>query len=145
MCIRDRSYCDSNPNSTGLPAALSITGSSSIAANDMTLSMSQLPPLSFAFFLVSQTQGFVAFPGGSDGNLCVVGSIGRYVGPGQIQQSSAAGTANLAIDLTQIPQPNGFVSAQAGEQWNFQGWHRDLTSTGATSNFSDGVTIVFTP
>lgn len=139
------SYCDSNPNSTGLAAALSITGSSSIAANDMTLSMSQLPPLSFAFFLVSQTQGFVAFPGGSDGNLCVVGSIGRYVGPGQIQQSSAAGTANLAIDLTQIPQPNGFVSAQAGEQWNFQGWHRDLTSTGATSNFSDGVTIVFTP
>ena len=62
-----------------------------------------------------------------------------------LRSDEARAVANLAIDLTQIPQPNGFVSAQAGEQWNFQGWHRDLTSTGATSNFSDGVTIVFTP
>ncbi len=36
---------------------------------------------------VSTVGGFVASPNGSQGNLCLAGSIGRYVGAGQIQNS----------------------------------------------------------
>ncbi len=139
------SYCEANPNATGLPAALGISGSTSVGAGSLTLGMSQLPPFAFAFFLTSRTQGFVAFPGGSAGNLCLGGDIGRYVGPGQVQQAGASGTVSLAIDLTQVPQPTGFVSVQAGEQWNFQGWFRDSNSSGPTSNFTDGVSVTFAP
>ncbi|MEM6572582.1 MAG: hypothetical protein AAF957_29475, partial [Planctomycetota bacterium] len=70
-------------------------------------------------------------------------AIGRYVGPGQVLNSSAAGEASLVLDLTQTPQPNGFVSIQPGETWNFQGWHRDSLMGSATSNFTDGLEILF--
>ena len=111
--------------------------------NNLTLSTSSLPANSFAFYLASTTQGFAANPGGSQGNLCLSGSIGRYVGPGQIQQANPAGTISLALDLTQIPQPTGFVTAIAGDTWNFQAWYRDAVGGSATSNFTDGLSVTF--
>ncbi len=42
-----------------------------------------------------------------------------------------------------MPTPNGFVVAQVGETWNFQGWYRDAVGGSATSNFTDGIEIVF--
>lgn len=32
----------------------------------------------------------------------------------------------------------------AGETWHFQAWHRDSGSMGGTSNFTNGLEIVFT-
>lgn len=136
-------YCMSNPNSTGSVGALTAQGSTVVAADSVTLIASSLPPLSFGFFITSQTQGFVMNPGGSDGNLCLAGSIGRYVGIGQIQNTGTAGTFNLALDLTQVPQPTGFVSVNAGETWNFQSWFRDSSPAGPTSNFTQGLEIDF--
>ncbi|MFT5732984.1 MAG: hypothetical protein ACJA2W_000365 [Planctomycetota bacterium] len=137
------SFCMPNVNSTGLAGKMGATGSTSAAANDLTLEASQLPVNSFAFFITSQTQGFVAIPGGSAGNLCVVGSVGRYVGPGQIQQANASGTISLGIDLTMTPQPLGFVSVASGETWNYQAWFRDSMGGTPTSNFTDGYSISF--
>jgi hypothetical protein len=82
-------------------------------------------------------------PGGSQGNLCLGGSIGRYVGPGQIQQSGSTGTVSLAIDLAQHPTPTGLVGVLPGETWNFQCWYRDAVGGMATSNFSDGYEVTF--
>ena len=82
-------------------------------------------------------------PGGSMGNLCLAGSIGRYVGPGQIQQADATGNISLALDLTQVPQPTGFVSVGIGDTWNFQAWYRDAVGGSATSNFTDGLSVTF--
>jgi hypothetical protein len=100
-------------------------------------------PNAFGYFLTSTTQGFVANPGGSMGNLCLAGSIGRYVGPGQIQNSGAAGAISLPLDLTQTPQPTGSVAIVAGQTWNFQAWYRDAVGGSATSNFTDGLSIGF--
>ena len=61
----------------------------------------------------------------------------------QIQQANPAGTISLALDLTQIPQPTGFVTAIAGDTWNFQAWYRDAVSGSATSNFTDGLSVTF--
>ncbi|MEM8713015.1 MAG: hypothetical protein AAGG01_18845, partial [Planctomycetota bacterium] len=137
------SYCAANANSTGFAATIAGFGSPNVATNDLTLRAASLPAFSFAFFITSQTQGFVANPGGSSGNLCLTGSVGRFVGPGQIQQAGTGGTIELMVDLTQIPQPNGLVSALAGETWNFQAWYRDAVGGTPTSNFTDGISIDF--
>ncbi|QDV05788.1 hypothetical protein Poly30_12900 [Planctomycetes bacterium Poly30] len=137
-------YCMANNTSLGAPAVMGASGSQTLADNELTLEASGLPPFSFAFFITSQTQAFVANPAGSAGNLCLSGSVGRYVGPGQIQQAGTAGTIALAVNLGMIPQPNGFVSAMVNETWNFQAWFRDTGSTGTpTSNFTDGLAITF--
>lgn len=133
------SYCDGTPNSTGLPGRISAHGSAVVTSNDLTLVAEDLPPHSFGFFLTSQTQGLTQNPGGSQGNLCLSGAIGRYVGPGQIRNAGATGAISLLLDLTQTPQPMGFVSVNAGETWNYQAWTRDSVGGMATSNFTNGL------
>lgn len=136
-------YCAANPNSTGLAGRIYAEGSSVAADNDLALTAFQLPALSFGFFITSRTQGFVANPGGSAGNLCLSGSVGRYVGAGQIQNSGGAGSFSLTLDLTQTPQPLGFVGVMAGDTWNYQAWFRDSVGGVATSNFTDAVAVEF--
>ena len=130
-------------NSNGVPGSLAGAGSTVVSVNDLTLTAADLPTNSFGFFLVSQTQAFVVNPGGSAGNLCLGGGIGRYVGPGQIQNSGSSGLVDLTLDLTMIPTPTGLVAVAAGDTWNFQCWYRDAVGGQATSNFTDGVEIVF--
>lgn len=137
------SYCTAVPNSTGAAAVMSAEGSTALANNDVLLTAGSLPTASFGYFLTSSMQGFVANPGGSQGNLCLSGAIGRYVGPGQIQNSGMAGEIQLAIDLTMHPTPSGIVMVQAGETWNFTAWYRDSVGGTATSNFADGLEIMF--
>ena len=136
-------YCTGANNSTGVPAELSADGTATVAINDVTLTASDLPTSSFGFFLTSLTQGFVMNPGGSSGNLCLGGAIGRFVGPGQIQNSGAMGEFSLMLDLTQHPTPTGFVAVAAGDTWNFQAWYRDTSMGAATSNFTNGLEIDF--
>ncbi|QDV09795.1 hypothetical protein Poly30_53550 [Planctomycetes bacterium Poly30] len=137
-------YCATVPNSTGASGELTGAGSVQVSLNDVTLVASDLPALSFGFFIVSPNQGFVMGPGGSSGNLCLSGQIGRYVGPGQIKQSNAMGTFQLGINLGAIPSPTGFVSANSGDTFNFQTWYRDTNgSGGTTSNFTNGLEITF--
>ncbi|MEM1452257.1 MAG: hypothetical protein AAF957_07080 [Planctomycetota bacterium] len=141
--LEGTNFCTGNPNSTGAVGALTAAGSNDIVDNDVTLVASDLPTTTFGYFIVSRMQGFVANPGGSAGNLCLGGAIGRYLGPGQIQQSDATGTFSLPIDLTMIPQTNGFVAVQPNETWRFQAWHRDASPAGPTSNFTVGLEILF--
>jgi hypothetical protein len=132
-------YCGpGNVNSTGLPSALSAIGSTFVADNFVTLTSSQLPLNQFGYYITSQTQGFIPFPGGSQGNLCLSGSVGRY--SGSIGSSGSTGLISLALDLSQTPQPAGPVSINPGESWNWQLWHRDQ---GGNSNFTDGIQITF--
>jgi hypothetical protein len=137
------SYCAVNPNSTGAASALTAMGSLAASDNDILLTAADLPTTSFGYFLTSLDQGFVANPGGSAGNLCLDGDIGRYVGAGEIQNSGAAGTFSLMLDLTQTPTPTGFVGVMAGETRNFQTWHRDDVGGVPTSNFTNGLAITF--
>ena len=139
------SYCGpAVVNSSGAPASIIAAGSAVAMDNDVTLTNTGMPANAFGFFIVSQTQGFTANPGGSEGNLCLGGAIGRYVGPGQIQNSGPAGMISLVLDLTDVPQPLGSVAVASGETWNFQMWFRDTSAAGTpTSNFSNGVQIDF--
>ena len=136
-------YCTPVNNSTGTPSVLSASGSPVAATNNLTLEASSLPLSSFGYFLTSATQGFVPGAGGSQGNLCLSGAIGRYVGPGQIKNSGSVGEFSLLLNLTQTPTPTGFVAVLAGQTRNFQAWHRDAVAGAATSNFTAGLSITF--
>ena len=136
-------YCSANANSTGATGVMGATGSDFVSDNTVTLLASDLPGNSFGFFLTSQSQGFTSNPGGSQGNLCLSGAIGRYVGAGQIKNSGSAGEFDLGLDLTLTPTPTGLVSVNAGETWNYQAWYRDAVGGSATSNFTDGLSITF--
>ena len=134
-------YCGPGvPNSTGFPSEMSLTGSNISEFGSMTLQASGLPPSSFGFFLAAQSDGFASMPGGSQGNLCLGGAIGRFVDPGQIGNSGSTGTLSLEIDPRSLPGPNGPILPSFGGQWYFQAWHRDANPT-TTSNFSDAVAI----
>ncbi len=77
---------------------------------------------------------------GSQGNLCLGGGLGRHAK--QIAKTDAAGDLVIDLDLTRLPRPGGTHSVAAGETWNFQAWFRDK-NPGPSSNFTDGIEIVF--
>ncbi len=134
-------YCMANANSTGVPATMTSTGSASLSANDLVIQSINMPNFAFGFFIVGQTQGFVMNPGGSAGNLCLAGDIGRGVAGG-VANTAGTGMISGAVDWTSIPQPSGTVAAMIGDTWNFQCWMRDTDPFGmATSNFSDGYSV----
>ncbi len=146
VCIGDpfaTNYCTAAPNSTGVISKISALGTPSVSANDMFLSTNDLPNASFGFYVIGMTQGFVANPAGSSGNLCLSGSIGRNF---PASGSGNNGNITVAMDWARgIAQPSGFVAAMAGDTWNFQLWHRDVVAGSATSNFSEGLTVTLTP
>jgi hypothetical protein len=134
-------YCGpANLNSTGQGAVIAAEGNLDPALNLLSLLATQLPPNVPGYFLNSDMQGFVPFPGGSQGNLCLSGGIGRHAK--QIANSNAAGELSIDVDLTMLPRPNGTHAVLAGETWNFQCWFRDKNPN-ITSNFSDGIEILF--
>ena len=101
--------------------------------------VSGLPSNQFGYFLVSDTQAIVINPGGSQGVLCLGGTIGRF--SGQIQNSGLLGTFSIPVDLTSLPTTP--VSAVApGDTWNFTAWYRD-NNPGPTSNFTDALAVTF--
>jgi hypothetical protein len=130
-------YCVATLNSSGQSAAILALGSDEVALNDLTLVAYNMPPGEFGYFITSETQGFVPGAGGSQGNLCVLGTIGRF--NALIQMSDAQGIFGITVDLNAIPLL-GVV--MAGETWSFQTWFRD-NNPGSTSNFSDGLELMF--
>ena len=127
-------YCPGLPNSTGLPARMSVWGQPFAIDNDCWLQVDDLPAGQFGYFLTSQTQGLVQ-PPMSAGLLCLGGNIGRL---NQMDQVIQGPSAIIPIDLTAMPV-NPPMPVQPGEAWHFQCWYRD----GATSNFSEAVIVLF--
>lgn len=133
-------YCTAAVNSTGVAGVCGTTGSTSLFAADLGLTATSLPQNSLGYFLFSETQGFVAGFGGSQGNLCIGGSIFRL--SNFIQNSGAAGQVALSFPFAGLP-PGADVDP--GESWNFQYWFRDVSGGAATSNTTDGVNLIFVP
>jgi len=65
--------------------------------------------------------------------------------------SLAASTPALAVDVrieiagtvTALPTPTGPVVALPGDDWYFTAWYRDVENGMVTSNFTDGLEVVF--
>ncbi len=135
-------FCTATPNSTGLPGELEALGSNQVLRDRLTLVASQLPERQFALLLASMATTSGSTPMGSQGSLCLGGSIGRYNAGSQILLTGAHGSGSLWIDLNETPTPTVPTVILAGETWNFQGWYRDL-NPGPISNFTRGVAVSF--
>ncbi len=136
-------YCGSVNNSTQQPGRMSAFGSEMVVNDQVDLVAYQLPRNAFGIFITSQVQGFVANPGGSQGNLCLGGALGRYNLAGQIRNSGLIGMFSLELDLAAAPTPFGPVPMLSGQTWNFQAWYRDLVQGQSVSNFTDAWSISF--
>lgn len=134
-------YCMAAPNVTGQAGDLIGTGSILVSNNSVELVATNLPPNQFGFCVNSRLSGFVPNPGGSNGNLCLGGSIGRFDDATEIKNTGSGGTFTLALDLNAIPRPNGVEAVMQGETWFFQAWFRE--PVGGGSNFTRGVEITF--
>ena len=134
------SYCGpANLNSTGTSAEAGISGWP-VAGAPITLTARGMPPGRKGYFLVAAAQGFVPFPPGSQGNLCLSGPIGRF--RDHVATADGAGAFEVTIDTTALPLPSGRTSVQSGESWYFQAWFRDA-NPGPTSNSTDGTCVRF--
>jgi len=133
-------FCQAVANSTGNLGLMRAEGSTSIASNNIVLIATQLPTNQFGMLLNSLTSGFVPNPGGSTGNLCLSGAIGRHIS--QIASSDSNGVVTFPLNNQAIPTPSGPTAATAGQDWKFQAWYRD---TAGTSNFTNGISIVMVP
>lgn len=138
--IGERTCTPAAINSVGLRATLYAIGSETVADNDLTLLSTDMTPNQFGYYLTSQTGAFVANPGGSSGNLCLGGTIARFVT--QVQNSGTSGSFSVPIDLTAIPM-TPVQPVSIGETWHFQAWYRDLVLGVPTSNFTDVIRITF--
>ena len=132
-------YCTSTLNSTGDTAMINVIGSPFVGHQDLALIASYLPSGQFGYFLCSQTPGLIVGPGGSHGNLCLSGVIGRFVT--QVQVSDSDGIMGIDVDMSALPDPAQTVILP-GETWHFACWFRDL-DPGPTSNFTGGVSVLF--
>jgi hypothetical protein len=120
-------YCGAVPNSTGMSARLRAFGSTT----HLTLLCEHLPPDAVAFVIAGPSQGFIPFPGGSQGFLCVVGELHR-----------------LLETVARVPH-HGFVVGRpavsalpivSGATWRFQTWYKEPTGA---ANFSLPVALTF--
>ncbi|MEM8709628.1 MAG: hypothetical protein AAGG01_01640, partial [Planctomycetota bacterium] len=108
-------YCEAAVNSTGASAFINMGGLDFSSSGIYRLTASEMPLNSFGHFLVSNQSGFVVNPGGSQGNLCLQGSVGRFNRPGEIMNSGAIGSFSLDFNASDMPSPTGTVSAMPGE------------------------------
>ncbi len=130
-------FCNALPTSLGGPMQIMGSGSPSLAAANLQLTVTSIPPFNFGYFLMSLGQGLTPLPPGSQGNLCLGGPLYRFNRVGEIQFSGAQGQVTFQPDPGQLP---GGVLWIAGSNWNFQYWTRD---TPQPSNFSNLVSVTF--
>ncbi|MCB9907641.1 MAG: hypothetical protein H6830_07985 [Planctomycetes bacterium] len=129
------SYCTALPTTLGSPIDLQGSGTPVIAAANLHLSATSVPPNNFGYFLMGNGQLFTPLPPGSQGNLCLGGSIYRF--HSNILNSGPFGAVAFQPRPTALP-PGAVWSA--GDTWNFQYWTRDWPGL---SNFSNVASITF--
>jgi V8-like Glu-specific endopeptidase len=116
-------------------SVIGATGSSSIAANDLTLHANNIGTNKPGLFIYSIAKQNIPFPGGT-GRLCVGGG-GPIVRLPPL--NSGAGTTFLFdVDYNTVPAAGPIT---AGSVYHFQAWFRTTPGSSETSN---GLTISFT-
>lgn len=131
-----RPYCIGAPNSVGAGAMIDHTGTTSIAQNDLLLTVEGCPPMVVALVLFGRTRG--QSPRG-DGYQCLVGpdvdGLAAVV-------TDVGGTATAAVDYSALPAGG----ALAGKTLHFQFAYRDVAGPGGSGfNFSNSLSIEFCP
>lgn len=133
-----QNYCTSGPTSLGEPAVIRASGSTSVAADDLVLTVSPVPAGSVGLFFYGPAQTSVPF---GNGTRCVdAGGVGLFRLAGQ---ATGIGFLEEELDIANPVAPLGQITP--GSTWNFQGWFRDTAAGGAMFDLSDALQVTFTP
>ncbi|MCP3916107.1 MAG: hypothetical protein GY711_11165 [bacterium] len=131
--------CTPIANSTGFPGTVSAIGSEVADQALVTILVGDVPAGQFGYLIAARTPANF-MPAGSNGFVCVgPGGIGRYNGPGQVQQGPAF---QLAVGGQAVPT-NPAMPILAGDTWYWQCWHRDTPAGGQQNNLTGAVGITF--
>ncbi|QDV07161.1 Soluble aldose sugar dehydrogenase YliI precursor [Planctomycetes bacterium Poly30] len=136
-------FCQAVAGSTGTPAIIAGTGSTSIGANDFGLAAGGVPSNGIGIFFygpeqTSTTSGL--------GNLCVAGNASKpLIRIYPAVQADILGSAFLQVDFTAPNQSMGPGAINAGDTLNFQFWFRDNQGGTPSWNFTNGLSAVFCP
>lgn len=131
-------------NSTGFGSGLVATGSASVSADNLEISIYDLPPGVIGRFYMSTLQSFMPF---GDGILCTGGS-GYPTFRLNFGSTGAKGILRAGPGIAAYALQNIGPSAQIfpGSTWNFQAWYRDLSGPcGSSFNTSSAYTVNFLP
>ena len=141
-CNPFQNYCVAEFNSSGERGVITATGTPYILENNLTLRGSSMPAGSFASIIFGDATAFVPNPGGSAGNLCVGGAIGRLFD--SIGTTSANGTLTYGVNNQALStSAGGPFQLIPGDNLMFQWWTRDTSPSGPTSNFTNAVQVTF--
>ncbi len=130
-CPMPYTYCAVTNNSTGQPAIMSNSGTTSIAANNFGLVCSGCPHNAAGLFFYGPNEVQAAF---GNGFRCVGGAVWRL---GQ-HPSNGSGVATVAINFGAVP-----AAINPGSTWKFQYWYRNPAAGGALFNLSNGLSVTF--
>jgi hypothetical protein len=129
-------------NSTGMGAKLTTTGSTSVMADDLVISITQMP-LNKPGILYMSVSGKPPVPFG-DGVKCPYGTTFRYIASNSGPTGSMTyGPGLVAYSFAHYPPAGQIV---AGSTWHMQAWYRDsLGPCGMKTNLSNAVRLIFVP
>lgn len=136
LFAQPQAYCTAAPNSVGPGAELHVTGSASVAANDLVLWGTAMPAGSLGVFAYGDGQANLPF---GNGFLCLSG-VTQSFAPVQVD---ANGVATVAVDVNGPASSGGLISS--GSTWNFQLTYRDAAGGGAQFNLTDATSVDFLP
>jgi hypothetical protein len=131
-------------NSTGSGAQLAGSGSPSVSADDLQLTVTSLPANQFGILYMGPDTSEIPF---GDGNRCVDGGgvgLFRY----DVFNGGTGGTWTEGPGIIGFAQGNFPVTGHiaGGQTWHFQAWYRDPTGPcGLGFNLSNGYGVTFTP
>ena len=129
-------FCGALPHTGGEAADMLVTGSGSVADNDLKMGVRRAPPGTFGIFFYGSRRTMLPF---GDGFRCVGGASQRL---GPLVSVDDSGAASRLIDV--MAPTNTKTAIEPGATWHFQFWFRD--SPGVTGfNTSDAVTVTFRP
>lgn len=132
LCAAPFNYCVTSPNVAGSGAVIGSTGSASIAAAELVLTVRHCPPNRPGLFFLGTSQAFLPF---GNGVLCVSGHVVRA----PVVFCDDFGNANQPFHFT------AFALAP-GATRTFQFYYRDAVgSSGLGFNLSDARSVSFCP
>jgi hypothetical protein len=131
--------CNATPNSTGEVCDLDWSGSTSIAADALTLTASGGVPKVGCIVIVSSAAQSVPF---GNGTLCVGPEIVRL---SELLNFDAAGALSYPVPLGSGALADGPLAVAPGDLRAFQVWYRDSLAPPAFFNLSDGLALTFVP
>ena len=128
-------YCEGAPNSVSVDgASMAHTGTTSIAANDLTVSCSNLPSNAAGIYFYGFTPA--SYPLGN-GTLCI--GYPDLVRLG-VTQADAGGMSSFSLDTAAM---GAMGPLEAGAVLQIQHWYRDPSAGGMGFNLSNALQVLF--